>query len=155
LLIFKNKESKCEVRPIGAAFLWRVNEQPTSLKVIAGINILASVSGFLSVFYILWDGWRTLGYVVPGAILYLIFAFVVSFLVFLSSLVMLEGKSWGRTLYIFIGCLSVAVGFIDGRYADKDAIRSLIKLCILGFFLYRPIINEYFKSSKIENVQNN
>ena len=69
-------------------------KQPTSLKVIAGINILASVSGFLSVFYILWDGWRTLGYVAPGAIPYLIFAFVVSFLVFLSSIVMLEGKSW-------------------------------------------------------------
>ena len=130
-------------------------KQPTSLKVIAGINILASVSGFFSVFYILWDGWRTLGYVVPGAIPYLVFAFVVSFLVFLSSIVMLEGKSWGRTLYIVIGCLSVAVGFIDGGYTDKDAIRSLIKLCILGFFLYRPIINEYFKSSKIENVQNN
>ena len=113
------------------------------------------MSGFLSVFYILWDGWRTLGYVVTGAIPYLIFAFVVSFLVFLSSIVMLEGKSWGRTLYIVIGCLSVVVGFIDGGYADKDAIRSLIKLCILGFFLYRPIINEYFKSSKIENVQNN
>ena len=45
-------------------------KQPTSLKVIAGINILASVIGFLSVFYILWDGWRTLGYVVPGAIPY-------------------------------------------------------------------------------------
>ena len=89
-------------------------KQPTSLKVIAGINILASVSGFLSVFYILWDGWRTLGYVVTGAIPYLIFAFVVSFLVFLSSIVMLEGKSWGRTLYIVIGCLSVAIGFIDG-----------------------------------------
>ena len=130
-------------------------KSPTSLKVIAGINILASVSGFLSVFYILWDGWRTLGYVVPGAIPYLIFAFVVSFLVFLSSIVMLEGKSWGRTLYIVIGCLSVSVGFIDGGYADEDAIRSLVKLCILGFFLYRPIINEYFKSSKIENVQNN
>ena len=130
-------------------------KQPTSLKVIAGINILASVIGFLSVFYILWDGWRTLGYVVPGAIPYLIFAFVVSFLVFLSSIVMLEGKSWGRTLYIVIGCLSVAIVFIDGGYADKDAIRSLIKLCILGFFLYRPIINEYFNSSKIKNVQSN
>ena len=68
---------------------------------------------------------------------------------------MLEGKSWGRTLYIVIGCLSVAIGFIDGGYADKDAIRSLIKLCVLGFFLYRPIINEYFKSSKIKNVQSN
>ena len=89
-------------------------KQPTSLKVIAWINILASVIGFCSVFYILWDGWRTLGYVVPGAIPYLIFAFVVSFLVFLSSIVMLEGKSWGRTLYIVIGCLSVAIGFIDG-----------------------------------------
>ena len=130
-------------------------KQPTSLKVIAWINILASVIGFCSVFYILWDGWRTLGYVVPEAIPYLIFAFVVSSLIFLSSIVMLEGKSWGRTLYIVIGCLSVAIGFIDGGYADKDAIRSLIKLCVLGFFLYRPIINEYFKSSKIENVQNN
>ena len=130
-------------------------KQPTSLKVIAGINILASVIGFCSGFYILWDGWRTLGYVVPEATPYLIFAFVVSSLIFLSSIVMLEGKSWGRTLYIVIGCLSVVSDFIDGGYADKDAIRSLIKLCILGFFLYRPIINEYFKSSKIENVQNN
>ena len=95
------------------------------------------------------------GYVVSEAIPYLIFAFVVSSLVFLSSIVMLEGKSWGRTLYIVIGCLSVAIGFIDGGYADKDAIRSLIKLCILGFFLYRPIINEYFKSSKIKNAQSN
>ncbi len=76
-------------------------------------------------------------------------------IIFLSSIVMLEGKSWGRTLYIVIGCLSVAIGFIDGGYADKDAIRSLIKLCILGFFLYRPIINEYFNSSKIKNVQSN
>ena len=130
-------------------------KQPTSLKVIAGINILASVIGFLSVFYILWDGWRTLGYVVPGAIPYLIFPFVVSFLVFLSSIIMLEGKSWGRTLYIVIGCLSVVSDFIDGGYADKDAIISLITLCIWGFFLYRPIINEYFKSSKIKNVQSN
>ena len=89
-------------------------KQPTSLKVIAWINILASVIGFCSVFYILWDGWRTLGYVVSKAIPYLIFAFVVSSLVFLSSIVMLEGKSWGRTLYIVIGCLSVAIGFIDG-----------------------------------------
>ena len=130
-------------------------KQPTSLKVIAWINILASVIGFCSVFYILWDGWRTLGYVVSEAIPYLIFAFVVSSLVFLSSIVRLEGKSWGRTLYIVIGCLFVAIGFIDGGYADKDAIRSLIKLCILGFFLYRPIINEYFKSSKIKNAQSN
>lgn len=127
-------------------------KQPTSLKVIAGINILASVIGFLLVFYTLWDGWRTLGYVVPGAIPYLIFPFVVSFLVFLSSIIMLEGKSWGRTLYIVIGCLSVVSDFIDGGYADKDAIISLITLCIWGFFLYRPIINEYFKSSKIKNV---
>ena len=56
-------------------------KQPTSLKVIAWINILASVIGFCSVFYILWDGWRTLGYVVSEAIPYLIFAFVVSSLV--------------------------------------------------------------------------
>ena len=130
-------------------------KQPTSLKVIAWINILASVIGFCSAFYILLDGWRTLGYVVPEAIPYLIFAFVVSSLIFLSSIVMLEGKSWGRTLYIVIGCLSVVSDFIDGGYADKDAIRNLITLCIWGFFLYRPIINEYFKSSKIENVQNN
>ena len=47
-------------------------KQPTSLKVIAGLISLLPVEWILSVFYILWDGWRTLGYVVPGAIPYLI-----------------------------------------------------------------------------------
>lgn len=128
-------------------------KQPTSVKVISWLIILSSVISFGMVFYLLWESYRELGYFLPEVIFSLVVAFVLSALLFLSAITMLRGKSWGRTLYIVLGCLTVIINFIDGGYTDKETIRSFIRLCIFGFFLYRPVVNAYFNAAKNNEVQ--
>ncbi|OOF56904.1 hypothetical protein [Rodentibacter myodis] len=127
-------------------------KQPTSVKAISWLNIIASLIGFGIIFYTFWDSFNTVGYVVPEAIFFITIAFIELVLVFLSSIAMLEGKPWGRTLYIIIGCSNILFNFVYFEI-DKDTIKSVIKFAIFAFFLYRPIVNEYFKSSKVNELQ--
>ena len=71
----------------------------------------------------------------------------------ISGIAMLKGFNWARLLYVTWSILGIIIAFFTSPM-KAILLPGLVFLAIVIFFLFRPIANEYFKTSKvIDNAQ--
>lgn len=129
-----------------------MKERPTSITVIAWILIvMAGLSLITSAFYMNNPRARELmgRSPIPIPVQYLM-TYVGLLVTLICGIAMLKGQNWARILYV----IWYIIGFVVGIATSPMKVAMIpgsVVFVVIAFFLFRPIANEYFTASEVEN----
>lgn len=123
---------------------YQPQSRPLSITLISWLSI---ISGFANLGYLIY----LLAYKSETAqISYILVSGISTILLIGASITMLEGKGWGRHLYISISIFFTGILFFTIGIEEQHTMIYAIRTVFFAFFLYKPNSNAYFKA-----VQNN
>jgi uncharacterized membrane protein (DUF2068 family) len=120
-------------------------ERPLSITIIAWVLIILSALGLLGAVMMMNnpDAIEALGQSKLGAGTQQTIGLISSVVTAISGYGMLQGKNWGRLLYVVSGVVGIAINLYALPLGAAQYLSIALFLVIL-FFLYRPAANAYF-----------
>ena len=120
-------------------------ERPTSITVIAWILIVLSAIGLLLTVTMMNnpDVMDALAESKLGAGTQQMLGIVSSVITAISGYGMLQGKNWGRLLYVIASLAGIAINFYAMPMTGAQYVAIAI-VAVVIFFLYRPAANAWF-----------
>jgi hypothetical protein len=120
------------------------NKRPTSVTVIAWVNIVSGISSIVSYAFI--PGQITLGR------LQIVLSIISGVIYYVVGIAMLKGLNWGRLLYL------VLVPFVSVLYMilfkfHPAQVFGLVVYIIILVFLTRPKVSSFFKSDTVIELE--
>ncbi|MFZ7135853.1 hypothetical protein ACLSZP_06395 [Avibacterium avium] len=120
-----------------------VKARPFSVTFISWLTIIGGFVGLIYFMYLLMSAPEIMNMMIGSVI---VLGGIAISLIY-ASITMLEGKSWGRYLYVAISVLSAVIIFLMNGIEDRQTIISIMRTAIFAFLLYRPNVNAYFKNN--------
>ncbi|MEE6029926.1 hypothetical protein [Avibacterium paragallinarum] len=118
-----------------------VKTRPFSVTFISWLTIIGGFAGLIYFMYLLVSAPEIINMMIGNVIV----LGGVSILLIYASISMLEGKNWGRHLYIGVSIFFGIILLLTDGIEDRQTIISIVRTAIFAFFLYRPNANAYFQ----------